>query len=207
LRPDVVFVAHVGLLLSVLGFRLGRFKAHAWGAFHLTELDELIGLQLVDSGGTAVPADEERQANLSIASGTGQFEKWSVKFDSEKGYAAATFIPTAPGAIKIVGTTLYLQDQSASFTVTMSFSLLLLCAVGGTLGGLVSYLTKKPAASWPRIFYWANYGVGTLLGVPVRRCQFGLTGFLQERGRFVLREWPGADDSFEMTAVLIRKRA
>jgi hypothetical protein len=63
-----------------------------------------------------------------------------------------------------VGTTLYLQDQSARFIVTISFLLLVLCAVGGTLGGLVSYLTQKPSASWARIFiglitgfvlYWA----------------------------------------------------
>jgi hypothetical protein len=159
-----------------------KFCAPVWGwkivpkspRIGLFESEE-IGLQLVDSEGTAVPADEERQANLSIASGTGQFEKWSVKFDSEKGYAAATFIPTAPGVIKVVGTTLYLQDQSASFTVTMSFSLLLLCAIGGTLGGVVSYLTEKPAASWPRIFiglitgfvlYWGFlFGVVSLSSV------------------------------------------
>jgi hypothetical protein len=148
-----------------------KFCAPVWGwkivpkspRIGLFESEE-IGLQLVDSSGTAVPADEEREANLSIASGTGQFDKWSVRFDSEKGYATATFIPTSPGIIEVVGTTLYLQDQSARFIVTMSFSLLVLCAVGGTLGGLVSYLTQKPSASWARIFiglitgfvlYWA----------------------------------------------------
>jgi hypothetical protein len=80
-----------------------KFCAPVWGwkivpkspQIGLFESEEM-GLQLVDSGGTAVPADEERQANLSIASGTGQFDKWSVRFDSEKGYATATFIPTSP---------------------------------------------------------------------------------------------------------------
>ena len=142
------------------------------GLFESTE----IGIELVDSHGISVPADEERPVYLSIGSGTGQLEKGAVKFDSGSGRVASKFIPTWPGAVRLVATTPYLQDASTTFTVATPFWLLLFCALGGALGGLVAFWTEKPAASWQRIpiglitgfvLYWAFlFGVVSLSSFP-----------------------------------------
>lgn len=135
-----------------------------------------IGIELVDSHGISVPADEERPVYLSIGSGTGQFDDGAVKFSSGTGRVMSKFIPTWPGAVTLVATTPYLQDASATFTVATPIWLLLFCALGGALGGLIAFWTEKPEASWQRIpiglitgfvLYWAFlFGVIHLASFP-----------------------------------------
>ena len=135
-----------------------------------------IGIELVNSHGISVPADEERPVYLSIGSGTGQFDDGAVKFSPGSGRVTSKFIPTWPGVVRLVATTPYLQDASASFTVATPIWLLLFCALGGALGGLVAFWTEKPAASWQRIpiglitgfvLYWAFlFGVIHLSSFP-----------------------------------------
>lgn len=110
-----------------------------------------VGVELVDAHGTNVPADEKREVHLSLGSGSGELGDAPPAFDPGSSQIEAKFTPTWPGVVKVIATSPYLQEASGSFTVAPPFSLLLFCALGGLLGGLLAYLTERPAASWLRI--------------------------------------------------------
>lgn len=106
-----------------------------------------IGVQLVDYHGTSVLADEDRSVYLSVESGAGELANTEVKFAANTGRATTKFTPILPGLVKLVATSPNLPQQSAEITVTVPYLLLVLCLIGGAVGGLLAYWTQSPQSA------------------------------------------------------------
>jgi hypothetical protein len=123
-----------------------------------------VAVELTSYRDISVPSDTERQVNLSIGSGNGELSPTQVIFKPNESRVITKFIPTWPGAVRLIATSPYLPQVSGDLTVTMPYVLLMLCAAGSLTGALLAFWTEKPAASWQRIpiglitgfiLYWA----------------------------------------------------
>lgn len=129
----------------------------------LFDSDE-VAVELANSEGTSVPADEARPVDISIDTGSGQLTETEVRFAANDNRRVTTFIPTWPGNVKLIATSPYLPTADTELNVTMPYGLLILCGFGSVLGALLVYLTDKESATWKRIvvgfitgyvLYWA----------------------------------------------------
>ena len=123
-----------------------------------------VAVELTSSHDVSVPSDTERQVNLSIELGSGELSPTEVTFKPNESRVITRFIPTWPGAVRLIATSPYLPQVSGDLIVTMPYVLLALCAAGGLAGAVLAFWTEKPAASWQRIpiglitgfvLYWA----------------------------------------------------
>jgi hypothetical protein len=117
------------------------------GLFESTELD----VELADAHGNPVSDDEEHVVALTVATGSGGLDDSGLKIDP-KGFRAVTkFRPILPGTVKFLAESPNLGSGETELAVVTPTLILILCAVGGLMGGLVAYVTDKDA-KWPRFF-------------------------------------------------------
>jgi len=117
------------------------------GLFESTEL----AVHLADAHGNPVSDDEEHVVALTVETGRGGLDDSGLKIDP-KGFRAVTkFRPTLPGTVKFLAESPNLGSGEAELAVAAPTLILILCAVGGLMGGLVAYLTDRDA-KWPRFF-------------------------------------------------------
>ncbi|HXX41549.1 MAG TPA: hypothetical protein VEI58_04710 [Chthoniobacterales bacterium] len=122
-----------------------------------------VEVELLNSQGEPVSTDVDRQASLSFEKGSGALELNPVTIPAKASTVRTKFIPTSPGMVQLRVVSDGLPAATVPVSVTVPYLLILLCAVGSALGGLVAFWTES-SASWHRIviglitgfvLYWA----------------------------------------------------
>lgn len=123
-----------------------------------------ISIGLVNGKDVTVPTDERRPVFLSIGSGRGEVDRSDLVIDANDSRTTTRFTPSWPGAVTVIATSPYLQDARYDLRVLTPTLLLILCGVGGAIGGTLAFVTNKRDAKWQRIpiglvtgfvLYWA----------------------------------------------------
>lgn len=117
------------------------------GLFESTE----VAVELADAHGNTVSDDEQREVLLVVESGSGGLDQTRLTIEANDPRATTKFRPTLPGTVRFLAESPNLGSAEAELTVVTPTLILILCAVGGSIGGLVAYLTDKDAKR-PRIF-------------------------------------------------------
>ena len=117
------------------------------GLFESTEL----AVDLADAHGNPVSYNEEHAIALTVETGSGGLDDSGLRIDPNGFRAVTRFRPILPGAVKFLAESPNLGSGEAELMVATPTLILILCAVGGFIGGLIAYLTDKDA-KWPRFF-------------------------------------------------------
>lgn len=122
-----------------------------------------VEVELLNPQGEPVSTDVERQASLSFEKGSGALESNPLTVPAKASAVRTKFIPTSPGTVVLKVMSEGLPYATVPITVNVPYLLILLCAVGSVLGGLVAFWTES-SSSWHRIvigvitgfvLYWA----------------------------------------------------
>ena len=110
-----------------------------------------------------VTTDETRPVGVRVESGSGELEKTDLQIKGKSDHTSTQFVPTRPGTITLTAWSPNLPSNQTSVEVSPPTLILILCAAGGLLGGLLAYWDKR-AERKRRIlvglvtgfvFYWA----------------------------------------------------
>lgn len=138
-----------GLPLNI-GFGPTRLKMRVnppqIGLFESTE----VSIQLGDANGNTVSDDEKRDVWLAVESGRGALDQTALTIMPNSAHVTTQFRPILPGKVRLVAESINLPAADVELSVVTPVLILILCAVGGFLGGLVAFFTDKDA-KWPRI--------------------------------------------------------
>ena len=133
----------------------------AAGPREFTFLDQTaISIELFDHNGLPVKTDEPREIHITLVQGSGHLESTDLVIPAGRSTASTTFTPTSWGRMVLSASTPGLQtvETDPPLAVTFPFLVLSFSAVGGLLGGVVAYWTRKPSHWW-RIIVGAITGL------------------------------------------------
>jgi hypothetical protein len=116
------------------------------GLFESTE----VGVQLADANGNSVGDDEKREVWLVVESGSGGLDQTSLIIDPSDPRVTTKFRPILPGTVRLLAESPNLGAAESEVTVVTPVLILILCAIGGLIGGLVVFYSDREA-KWPRI--------------------------------------------------------
>ena len=116
------------------------------GLFESTE----VAVQLADGNGNSVADDEKREVWLAVESGSGGLDQTSLVIEPSDPRVTTKFRPVLPGTVRFIAESPNLGAAESEVTVVTPILILILCAIGGLVGGLVAFYTD-PNAKWPRI--------------------------------------------------------
>ncbi len=111
------------------------------GLFESTE----IAVQLADANGNSVADDEKREVWLAVESGSGGLDQTSLIIDPNDPRVTTKFRPILPGAVRLLAESPNLGAAESEITVVTPVLILILCAIGGLIGGLVAFYSDTDA--------------------------------------------------------------
>ena len=117
------------------------------GLFESTE----VAVQLVDANGNSVIDDQKREVSVVIESGSGGLDLTSLTIEPNHSRVTTQFRPTLPGTVRLLAESPNLRADEKELFVATPTLILILCAAGGLIGGLVAYFIDT-AAKRARIF-------------------------------------------------------
>jgi len=131
-----------------------------------------IVVELQDATGRAVATDEPRRISLYLEKGDGQIDPVEVDVPKDQATGRAGFTPSWMGTTTVAAVTPTILTKSTTLRVTLPTLLIALTAIGGLIGGVMAFWTKR--SRWWRIviglftgfvLYWAMI-FGLLQSIP-----------------------------------------
>jgi hypothetical protein len=131
-----------------------------------------IVLELQDAAGRAIATDEPRRISLYLERGNGEIAPVEVEVAKDQATGRAGFTPWWMGTTTVAAVTPAILTKSTTLRVTLPTLLIALTAVGGLIGGVMAFWTKR--TRWWRIviglftgfvLYWALI-FGLLQSIP-----------------------------------------
>jgi hypothetical protein len=131
-----------------------------------------IFVELQDAAGHVVATDEPRRISLYLENGNGEISPVEVEVAKDEATGRANFTPWWMGTTTVAAATPAILTKSTSLRVTLPTLLIALTAVGGLIGGVMAFWTKR--TRWWRIviglftgfvLYWAMI-FGLLQSIP-----------------------------------------
>ena len=103
---------------------------------------ELI-VKLTDDNGTPIATDIARRIAFSIDDGHGAFVQREINIPPGHSEGSTKFLPIASGEVKLTASSEQLRDQPTTVSVTWPVLLLGLAIIGGLIGGLLAFGTRR----------------------------------------------------------------
>ena len=131
-----------------------------------------IFVELQDAAGHVVATDEPRRISLYLENGNGEISPVEVEVAKDEATGRANFTPWWMGTTTVAAATPAILTKSTTLRVTLPTLLIALTAVGGLIGGVMAFWTKR--TRWWRIviglftgfvLYWAMI-FGLLQSIP-----------------------------------------
>ena len=131
-----------------------------------------IVVELQDATGRAIATDEPRRISLYLEKGDGQIDPVEVDVPKDQATGRAGFTPSWMGTTTVAAVTPTILTKSTTLRVTLPTLLIALTAIGGLIGGVMAFWTKR--TRWWRIviglftgfvLYWAMI-FGLLQSIP-----------------------------------------
>lgn len=131
-----------------------------------------IVVELQDSAGRVVATDEPRRISLYLEKGNGEIAPVEVEVAKNEATGRANFTPWWMGTTTVAAATPAILTKSTTLRVTLPTLLIALTAVGGLVGGVMAFWTKR--TRWWRVviglftgfvLYWAMI-FGLLQSIP-----------------------------------------
>jgi hypothetical protein len=131
-----------------------------------------IFVELQDAAGHVVATDEPRRISLYLENGNGEISPVEVEVAKDEATGRANFTPWWMGSTTVAAATPAILTKSTTLQVTLPTLLIALTAVGGLIGGVMAFWTKR--TRWWRIviglftgfvLYWAMI-FGLLQSIP-----------------------------------------
>jgi hypothetical protein len=131
-----------------------------------------IFVELQDAAGHVVATDEPRRISLYLENGNGEISPVEVEVAKDEATGRANFTPWWMGTTTVAAATPAILTKSTTLRVSLPILLIALTAVGGLIGGVMAFWTKR--TRWWRIviglftgfvLYWAMI-FGLLQSIP-----------------------------------------
>jgi hypothetical protein len=131
-----------------------------------------IVVELQDAAGHVVATDEPRRISLYLEKGNGEIAPVEVEVAKDEATGRANFTPWWMGTTTVAAATPAILTKSTTLRVVLPTLLIALTAVGGLIGGVMAFWTKR--TRWWRIviglftgfvLYWAMI-FGLLQSIP-----------------------------------------
>jgi hypothetical protein len=131
-----------------------------------------IVVELQDAAGRATATDEPRRISLYLEKGNGEIAPVELEVAKDQATGRAGFTPWWMGTTTVAAVTPAILTKSTTLRVTLPTLLIALTAVGGLIGGVMAFWTKR--TRWWRIviglftgfvLYWALI-FGLLQSIP-----------------------------------------
>jgi hypothetical protein len=131
-----------------------------------------IVVELQDAEGRAVATDEPRRISLYLEKGNGEIAPVELEVAKDQATGRAGFTPWWMGTTTVAAVTPAILTKSTTLRVTLPTLLIALTAIGGLIGGVMAFWTKR--TRWWRIvigsvtgfvLYWALI-FGLLQSIP-----------------------------------------
>ncbi len=131
-----------------------------------------IVVELQDAAGRAIATDEPRRISLYLEKGNGEIAPVEVEVAKDQATGRADFTPWWMGTTTVAAVTPAILTKSTTLRVTLPTLLIALTAIGGLIGGVMAFWTKR--TRWWRIviglftgfvLYWALI-FGLLQSIP-----------------------------------------
>ena len=131
-----------------------------------------IVVELQDAAGRAVATDEPRRISLYLEKGNGEIAPVEVEVAKDQATGRAGFTPWWMGSTTVAAVTPAILTKSTTLRVTLPTLLIALTAIGGLIGGVMAFWTRR--TRWWRIviglftgfvMYWALI-FGLLQSIP-----------------------------------------
>jgi hypothetical protein len=105
-----------------------------------------VSVEVINAQGKPIATDRDRDVDLISSSSNGELEQAKLTIKPGEDRAITRFFPTWPGTMTVTANSLELQDCFCQVTVSTPVLLLVLCAIGGILGGFVAFWTEEKAS-------------------------------------------------------------
>jgi hypothetical protein len=131
-----------------------------------------IVVELQDATGRVVATDEPRRISLYLEKGNGEIAPVDVEVPKDEATGRASFTPWWMGTTTVAAATPAILTKSTTLRVTLPTLLIALTAIGGLIGGVMAFWTKR--TRWWRVviglftgfvLYWAMI-FGLLQSIP-----------------------------------------
>jgi len=100
-------------------------------------------VRLYDNHDNPVDADKDRQVSFEIDSSIGSLEQGTITIKSGHAEERTRFIPTSRGQVGITAFMTGFQKKQVNLEVTTPVLILSLSVIGGLMGGLIAYSTRR----------------------------------------------------------------